>query len=321
MKRHVAAVIVVVTGSAWALSLSRPVAAQQTAPPAACDKLRSVALPNTTIRSARPVAAGAFKLPTTPDEGGGIPVANADRASYGDLPAFCRVIGVMTLVPGSTINFEVWLPDNWNGNFQGMGNGTWAGDFEYPGMANALRLGAATAATDAGHTGHTGEWYDWEGHREQVTDFHWRSFHETTVRAKSLIRSHYGRAQTLSYLVHPAGGGTRMAMNEIARFPEDYDAVMAGGLATHQTHHAFWQVWIWQATHNRPESFIPATKFPAIHQAALDACDAKDGIKDGVILDPAHCAFDPGVMLCKGADGPACLTAFQHSGIRSLEFT
>ena len=53
-----------------------------------------------------------------------------------------------------------------------------------------------------------------------------------------------------------------------------------------------------------PASFIPASKFPVIQKAVLNACDANDGVKDGVLEDPTRCKFDPGVILCKGADGP-----------------
>ena len=53
-----------------------------------------------------------------------------------------------------------------------------------------------------------------------------------------------------------------------------------------------------------PASYIPPAKYPVIHQAALDACDARDGLKDGLIDDPTACTFDPGVLLCKGPDAP-----------------
>ena len=55
-----------------------------------------------------------------------------------------------------------------------------------------------------------------------------------------------------------------------------------------------------------------------LHQAALDACDAQDGIKDGIINNPLRCKFDPGVTLCKGADAPSCLTAAQVEAARKL---
>ena len=48
-----------------------------------------------------------------------------------------------------------------------------------------------------------------------------------------------------------------------------------------------------------------------LHQAALDACDALDGVKDGIIGDPTRCKFDPTVTQCKGADAPNCLTPAQ----------
>ena len=43
----------------------------------------------------------------------------------------------------------------------------------------------------------------------------------------------------------------------------------------------------------------------------LGACDALDGVKDGVLEDPRRCHFDPKVLLCKGTDGPDCLSAAQ----------
>ena len=67
-----------------------------------------------------------------------------------------------------------------------------------------------------------------------------------------------------------------------------------------------------------PASYIPASKYPVIHQAALDACDALDGLKDGLIDDPSKCHFDPKVLLCKGSDGPACLTAPQVEAAKKI---
>jgi len=73
-------------------------------------------------------------------------------------------------------------------------------------------------------------------------------------------------------------------------------------MSSYLTRHTFGQMWIWQATHKDAASFIPPAKYPVLHQAALNACDALDGIKDGVIGDVGHCKFDPAVTLCKAAD-------------------
>jgi feruloyl esterase len=77
-------------------------------------------------------------------------------------------------------------------------------------------------------------------------------------------------------------------------------------------------VWVAQAVHKDEASYIPPAKYPAIHEAALAACDARDGVKDGVINDPTKCKFDPKAIQCKGADGPSCLTAPQVEAARKI---
>jgi feruloyl esterase len=41
-------------------------------------------------------------------------------------------------------------------------------------------------------------------------------------------------------------------------------------------------------------------------------------VKDGVLEDPTRCKFDPKVLECKGADGPACLTSPQVEATRKI---
>jgi feruloyl esterase len=83
-------------------------------------------------------------------------------------------------------------------------------------------------------------------------------------------------------------------------------------------------MWVWQATHKDPASFIPPDKYPVLHKAALDACDTLDGLKDGIIGDVAHCNFDPSVTLCKAGDpstssgSPTCLTAPQVEAAKKI---
>src|SRR4029079_10343617 len=84
------------------------------------------------------------------------------------------------------------------------------------------------------------------------------------------------------------------------------------------TRHTFAQMWVWQATHADAASFIPPAKYPVLHNAALDACDALDGLKDGIIGDVPRCKFDPAVVLCKGPDAPTCLTAPQLEAARKI---
>ena len=105
------------------------------------------------------------------------------------------------------------------------------------------------------------------------------------------------------------GGGSRDALMEVQSWAADLDAAAATGIVYYSTHHGIAHMWVYQATHKTEASYIPPSKYPMIHQGALDACDANDGLVDGVIEDPERCRFDPGVLLCRNGDAPDCLTA------------
>jgi feruloyl esterase len=86
----------------------------------------------------------------------------------------------------------------------------------------------------------------------------------------------------------------------------------------YRTRQLTWELWIAQAVHRTAASFIPPAKYPAIHRAALDACDAGDGLKDGLIDDPRTCRFDPKVLQCTASDDASCLTAPQVEAARQI---
>ena len=174
-----------------------------------CEGLKSLALQGATITVAEMVTAGPF---TPPGPGAGGPPPPGGRVSQVAgapggrgagpaapplvLPAHCRVAAVLKPSPDSEIAMEVWLPaENWNGKFQAVGNGGWAGVISYPAMAAALQEGYATASTDTGHKG--GNALFAIGHPEKVVDFSYRAVHETTVKAKAMIAAFYDRAPRL----------------------------------------------------------------------------------------------------------------------------
>ena len=280
---------------------------------ATCEGLASLSLPNTTILLAQNIAAGAFTPPPQAGRAGG-----GRGANFSDLPAFCRVHASAKPTGDSDIRIEVWLPagSSWNGKLRGTGNGGLGGGTgANPGaLAAGVRLGYATAGNNTGHEGDSS--YAIE-HPEKIKDFGYRSAHEMTLTAKALIKAFYGQDAKASYMAE-GGGGTIAALSAAQRYPTDYDAIAATGMASYLTHHVFGQMWIWQATHKDAASFIPPEKYAVLHKAALDACDGNDGLKDGIIGDPEHCRFDPGVTLCKGADGSECLTAPQVEAARKI---
>ncbi|HEY5617887.1 MAG TPA: tannase/feruloyl esterase family alpha/beta hydrolase [Vicinamibacterales bacterium] len=262
-----------------------------------CDDLTALSLRDARITGAQLIPAGQFSAPGQPPAGG----AN----SYKDLPAFCRVSATLIPSSDSDIKVEVWLPaTGWNGKFQAVGNGGWAGVISYSALAAAVRAGYASASTDTGHVGGRGTFA--LDHPEKLIDFSWRSEHEMTVKAKAVIQALYGSAPKLSYWNGCSTGG-RQGLKEAQMFPDDYDGIIAGAPANRTAI----SLWIAHAVLKDPASYIPPSKYPVIHQAALAACDARDGLKDGLIDDPTKCSFDPKVLLCKEGDGPSCLTAPQ----------
>src|SRR5262249_37037092 len=114
------------------------------------------------------------------------------------------------------------------------------------------------------------------------------------------------------------GGGTIAALSAAQRFPEDYDILAVTGMSSYLSRHTFGQMWIWYATHKDAASFIPPEKYPAIHEAALNACDANDGLKDGLISNPEACQFDPGVHQLKAHATTSRLTASQVQAARKI---
>jgi feruloyl esterase len=274
-----------------------------------CDALTSLGLGNGRVGSTHLVAAAAF-VPS------GAPPAGAVQALYARLPEFCRVPVTLSPSVDSDIQVEVWLPARgWNGKFQAVGNGGFAGVIPYPGMARALLEGYATAGTDTGHVGNNADFVP--GHPEKLVDFAYRAVHEMTVAAKHVVDAHYGRGPQFSYFNGCSQGG-RQAITSAQRYPADFDGIVAGAPAwdTMRSHAARLAL---NLTVNRsPDAVIPPAKYPVIHEAALKACDGLDGVTDGVIEDPTSCTVDFTVLACKEADGPGCLTPPQIASARAI---
>jgi feruloyl esterase len=275
----------------------------------ACTDLKNLSLPNTKITLAETVAAGAFRPPA-----GG----KGGPQQFADLPAFCRVQATLTPTSDSDIKIELWMPvaASWNGKFRGTGNGGLGGGATVGAgpLANAVKAGYAAAGNNTGHEG--GSNYA-IGHPEKIKDFGYRSSHEMTVASKALIAGYYETPLKYSVMAE-SGGGTIAALSAAQRYPEDYDLLAVTSMSSYLSRHTFGQMWIWYATHQDDASFIPLAKYDAIHQAALKACDADDGLADGIIGTAERCHFDPGVIQCKGADAPHCLTTPQVAAARKI---
>ena len=289
------------------LALAIVVFAAAPAGAATCESLSTFSGPRVAVTLARTVGAGEF---TPPGRGG------RGVNAFANLPPFCRVAATLTPSSDSDIKIEVWLPaSGWNGKLEAVGNGAWAGNISYPAMATALAAGYAAVSTDTGHAG--GDAKFMVGHPEKLVDFEERAVHEMTVTAKAILNGYYGTPPKQSYFNGCSTGG-RQALTEAQRYPLDFDAIVAGAPANAVRRQTFGQIWLWQATHTDEASLLTPEKYAVLHKAALDRCDALDGVKDGVIENPRQCTFDPAVTLCKSGDAADCLTAPQVEAAKKI---
>jgi hypothetical protein len=281
--------------------------------PQSCEKLSQLVVSRAKIVSAQTVEAGTFAPPAAMS-----PWLAGSPDLYKSLGAFCRVVVEAKPSADSSIKIEVWMPaEGWNGRFRGQGNGGFAGEIDYRRLGLAVQQNYATAATDTGHSagGTDARWA--LSHPEKVIDFGYRAIHEMTQIAKTVINAFYARNAQHSYFDNCSNGG-RQALMEAQRFPEDYDGIIAGAPANYWTHLLTKALADSQVTTLDPASYIPAGKVPALARAVNSACDAQDGVTDGVLNDPRQCKFDPAVLLCKAEDSNECLTAPQVTALKKL---
>jgi feruloyl esterase len=282
------------------------------AAPTPCANLKSISLPNTTITMAESVPAGTFTPPGAGQRGGG---GGGPQAAPLTVPPFCRVAATLRPTSDSEIDMEVWMPENWNGKFEFVGGGGWAGVISYPALVAALNEGYATASTDTGHKGGNANFAI--GHPEKVVDFAYRAVHESTVKAKTIMTTFYDRGPRLSYWNGCSTGG-RQGLMEAQRYPEDFDAIVAGAPANYQTHLHTWDLGVSVPVLKDPSSAVSAAKLAALNKAVIGACDSNDKVKDGLLNEPRTCKFDPAQLLCKAGDAEGCLTSKQLDSVKRM---
>ena len=245
-----------------------------------CENLAQTNLPNAKVTAAELISSGTFSPPY------GAPING--------LPRFCRIAATLTPSSDSDIKIELWMPEaGWNSRFQGTGNGGYAGRIGYGALAGGVKQGYAVANTDMGlSTPPNSDAGIYTGHPERWADWGYRATHEMTVVSKMLVKAYYDTAPKRSYFTGCSTGGEQ-ALMEAQRFPGDYDGILGGAAANNRTGVHTSILWNFAVTQREAASYLPATKMTALAAAVLSACDAADGLKDGMIADPRTCRFDP----------------------------
>jgi feruloyl esterase len=270
-----------------------------------CASLLGLSLPNTRITLAASYPAGQIV-------GGNIKVP----------VRLCRVAGTVKPSRDSNIRFETWIPadGSWNGKFEQIGNGGFAGTIWMSYLANAVSRGYAAAATDDGTAGPPRGAATFLGHPDIQLDYGYRAVKVTADNSKAIIRALTGRGPRHSYFSGCSDGG-REALMEAQRYPEDFDGIIVGSPANDLVG-LLGASFLWNMkalltgpqTLGIPDAYIPASKLALLSRAALSQCAGNDGgiFNDPYLNNPRACHFKAEAAGCKSGQNPnSCLTPAQ----------
>jgi hypothetical protein len=263
-------------------------------PHIACKNVQSLSSPTTTLIAAETIAA-------------------ADG-----MPEHCRISGVIA----PEIRFEVNLPAAWNRRFYMHGNGGFAGETPETGArpryrSAALRHGFVTATTNTGHDAASEPLATFAASHQKRIDYAFRAVHLTATEGKRIAAAYYGRPPAYAYWDGCSTGG-RQGLISAQRFPADFDGIVAGAPVLAFVNTVTQSLWNGLVLTDTPLSL---EKMKVVGEAAYARCDAKDGLRDGLIDDPRNCDFDPEqhVAQCAaGQDAPTCLTPAQAGAIKKI---
>ena len=252
------------------------------------------------------------------------------------LAPHCKLSGRMDGRTGADgkpyfIGFELRLPQAWNGRLLYQGGGGNDGVVrpaigpQATGGIVALNKGFAVVTTDAGHQGPDASFgFDPIARTDNAYNAHDR----VAVTAKELIQRYYTKAPDKSYFIGCSGGG-RQGMMFTQRFPSYFDGVIAMAPAMRVSKGATIAA-AWDSQALRAVAPAGADGKPVLSQALsnddlalvskgiLGACDAQDGVADGLVSNPAACRFDVATLQCKGTKDASCLSALQVGALQKV---
>jgi hypothetical protein len=231
----------------------------------------------------------------------------------------CRVAGVI----GNSTTFLLMLPYTWNQRFLMGGNGGYAGAINR-GIMNEATSGYAVASTNTGHEQSPGGGARWAFRNpEAQRDFGYLAVHRTVEVAKSIIKAFYGSPPRYSYFAGCSNGG-RQGLMEAQRYPDDFNGIASAAPAAHMTRTGASFLKNIQAAFPNPSYFehplITKANLDLLSAKVLDACDAIDGLRDGIINDPRDCDFNLSSVKSCPADRPGndCFTSAQRNAIARI---
>jgi len=283
-----------------------PAASKPADQSARCEALARLSLADGRITAARMVA-----------EGEGFDTGLPFPAQLPTPRRLCRVAMTLTPAAGSSIRAELWLPlaEGWNGKLLAAGNGGFGGSLSDP-MLTMRAVSARGYAAVGNDMGHDAADVGWMARPAAVTDFAWRADHASTVAAKAVLAAYYGAPAKLTYF-HGCSSGGREALAAVARFPADYDGVIAGAPPADYSGLLISAAWTQQQL-AKPGARLDLADLKLLGRTRLAECDARDGQVDGIIADPRRCRFDPRSLACRPGQDRNCLTPAKLAAVKAI---
>jgi len=210
------------------------------------------------------------------------------------LPSICAVNLTQADSAGNPMHIVLWLPDSWNGRFQGVGGAGFLCGPLYSELANGVADGYATAATDCGSSDPTGSFAlnkDASLNTALIDDFAFNGIHAMTVDGKAVTGDYYGSGARYAYFNGCSTGG-REGLMEAQRFPTDYNGIVSAAPAINWTRFIPAEIWP-ELVMLQSKDFLAPCKEAAFNDAVTRAC----GGTDGVIQDPGDCHWNPADLI------------------------
>ena len=261
-----------------------------------CGRVMRIKLDHAAVTSAEIISAGSAIRTSSREE---LPAANSD---------FCRVLVTSRPSADSEIRFELWVPSGggWNGKFEQLGNGGFAGSLPYRLMAHVLSLGYAVAGTDDGHRSNEMTDASWAlDHPEKVKDYGWRAIHETAVESKRILRGLTSKSPAKSYFVGCSDGG-REALMMAQRYPTYFDGIIAGAPAYTMTRLLTGGA-LRTVELGGSAAHLSTPQLMLLQGRALQSC----GNGAAYLKDPRQCRVEAEALKCTGSVTDSCLSETQ----------
>ena len=274
--------------------------------------------------TAATVASSEIGLPTS----GAVITSVNPVAPSGTTPAYCKLLGsILPVDPAAPpIRFQINLPTPWNGKALQFGGGGFDGQLNtgldnvpnaWPGSLTPLQRGYVTFGSDGGHAGSDPD-ARFAANDEALRNFTGEALKKLRDVAQQITARHYGRGPGKTYFAGGSTGG-REALAVAQRYPRDYEGIIANypalefvGLILRANAYA-------QSLYG-PAGFLPIGKITNVTNRVVAACDAQDGLVDGIVSNSDACRFDLAALRCPfNIDlGPLCLTDAQIRTLRRL---